>query len=245
MASDNKCVGGNLYAVLCLAPLVITVALIALFPGPPPSGQRIYRITLFILPLLGLLVFPVSYAGSPTAPGVAWLCLLCIPFCVLFIKRLWIAVTISVLFFIQGFSGQWLYEMALRSSGVTDADPKYVAQVAGRNLKRVLADVGSVGESGKKYSPAYLDEINDANVQLVLQNDRYGNYVPGGGSGPFPIMDYRIEPYWHTRLTGLWHMQTRMTKIWFDGGRLDNPAAFHVEGIGSYVDGETYRVRRA
>jgi len=88
-----------------------------------------------------------------------------------------------------------------------------------------------------KYPPCYLDEIKEDALQEILRTERFGPiHTP---------IDYRMAPYWHTPVTGLWHMQTRQTRIWFDGGRMDNPESFHIEGFGPYSDQHTLHAQRA
>ncbi len=66
-------------------------------------------------------------------------------------------------------------------------------------------------EKAATYRAGYLDEIGDDGIQAVLQ-------VQQRGRSESRI--WKITPYWHSWLTGLWHMQTQRTRVWFDGGKL-------------------------
>src|SRR5262249_1046229 len=138
-----------------------------------------------------------------------------------------------------------LFEAALDNKGVTDATPHYVARMNGIHLRRLITDLEiSADKPNAIFPPSYVDEIKDQGVRSTLQFDQYGHHNLGAGWGHDPVLDYRIVPFWHNRMTGLWHMQTRETRIWFDGGRLDSAAAYHVKGFGEYGDGYTIRPMR-
>ncbi len=123
----------SIYAVLLLAPVVLTVILLLFWHGLPAKGEGGIRTGICVLAVLGTIFSPV-YAGSPMQPVACLLAPLAIFICGIFVKRLPIAIAAGVLFAIVFSQQQRCYEQALAMKGVTDLNPSQVANREGRNF---------------------------------------------------------------------------------------------------------------
>ena len=226
------------YAILILAPLFITGLLLAWFGGKVPAGQIGWRIIPILVGLLaGFIFFPV-YSGAPILPLAAYIPALCVPVCALFVKKFPLAVVACALLTLEGFFASFLYESALDSPGTTDYSPIGATRRLSIDLEHLAADVYcSAAKPDAGYPSGYLDESKDENVRAIVEADLKARL--------YPLVDFKVTPFWHTNMTRLWHMQTRPARIWFDGGKLDNVNSYHIRPTGSFSDAGTFRVPRA
>jgi len=231
-------VSPDAYVVLILAPLFITGLLLAWFGGKPPRSQVLKRIAIvFCAIVIPFTVLPV-YSDQPPTPPATDLIFVCVLMCAFFIKKPIIAVIAAGAFGAQGWFSLEIYKGVLYRPGVTDESPRHAAMSQKLYLKRLVVNTHtSAVHPEANYPSGYLDEMKD---QWIRDNFAFDQR----DKSPYAVRDYRIEPYWHTRLTGLWHAQTRATRVWFDGGKLDNPDAYHVRGFGPFIDSSEFHVHR-
>jgi len=112
----------GIYAVLILAPLFITGLLLARFGGMKRDGTIFFRYAIAVLgfvgvPFLAAVLFP-SYGGSPPPPPpTVHMGLVCVPICILFVKRLPLGLAAAVLFALPQVFFEPLWEWAMYSPG--------------------------------------------------------------------------------------------------------------------------------
>ena len=234
--------GANIYALSLLAPLVAIVILLFRFGGLPKRREILLRIGLLVLGGLVTLFVPVTFAGSPMQPSASFLPAIAALVAIFFLRPLKLAVLLCGLcLVILGF-GQVMYEKALYSPGVTDYQAKRVADREQLNLRWYRDYVAASADHDKKPLPSsYLDESSDEGVRAAASDAKSLEIQRN------VVRDYKLAPFWHTFFTGLSHMQTRQTRVYFDGGILKSAdlSRLHVRGFGEYRDGWSSKIPRA
>lgn len=209
-----------------MLPAFVTGVLLALYRGMPAKGERVLRAAA-ILAIFGVTFMVPIYSDTHIPPVTCELVWFCIPLVLLFVKPRLLCTVTTAAFTVLAVSNTSLYQIVSMRADVTlFSEQSYrVAEVV--NVKRLANLLGQTVEGTHKEFPAgYVDAIRDPAI--------HGALATQGGS-MYAVVESRVIPQWHTALTGMSLLETRPTRIWFDGGEMaPNPSLYHAVGIGAF-----------